>query len=301
MIGPPEQGGQPPSVRGIATLLAANSSLLVAGLVYMGWAYLDALWGYFHLSPLSLGVGVVEYLLRSLGLFSPIIVIAAMLFITVTSVLAWDLNLAPKVRAGKEPEDVSGGHDAVASPDLIIQRWRDPRRLITSAGMIITAAGLTLCWMAGRTGISTYLLLALFFTGPILLTWPSRMHRHGGVQYSLAVVVSAVCFLWAGSLYAHHEGVKAAQGFVRNLSKATAVTVYSVHPLDLAGRKVKSQDLGPKLYYRYEYDNLRLLTSRSGTYYLLPLGWTPRQGPTYVITDNDDVRINLYSAEVDAS
>jgi TRAP-type C4-dicarboxylate transport system permease small subunit len=301
VIEPEQEGSQAPSVRRVAGLLAANSSLLVAGLVYMGWAYTDALWGYFHVSPLNLGVGAVEYLLRSLNLFSPTVVIASALFVAVTSARAWNLDLTPKAQTDGVSHNVSDGHDEVAFSGLLVQRLLDRRRLITSVGLVVTAAGLTLFWAAGRVSINTYLLLALFAAGPLLLTRPSRAHRYGGVQYSLAIVVAAVCTLWAGSLYAHSKGVEAAQSLVRNLPEVTAVTVYSVHPLDLAGPKITSQDLGPKLYYRYEYGGLRLLTSRAGTYYLLPLGWTSREGITYVIPDNDDVRIDLYSAEVDAS
>jgi hypothetical protein len=85
--GQPDPGSAPPSLaRGIAGLVVANSSLLIAVLVYMGWAYEDALYGYFHVRPLDLDVGIVEYILRSLSLFSPSLVFAAALLIAVTAV-----------------------------------------------------------------------------------------------------------------------------------------------------------------------------------------------------------------------
>jgi hypothetical protein len=43
----------------------------------MGWAYDDAYLGYFHISPLDLNVGIVEYMLRSLNLFSPGVILVA--------------------------------------------------------------------------------------------------------------------------------------------------------------------------------------------------------------------------------
>jgi len=52
----------------------------------MGWAYEDALYGYFHVRPLDLDVGIVEYILRSLSLFSPSLAFAAALLIAVTAV-----------------------------------------------------------------------------------------------------------------------------------------------------------------------------------------------------------------------
>jgi hypothetical protein len=301
MSDPADEQGQTPSVRRVAALLAANSSLLVAGLVYMGWSYTDAQWGYFHISPLNLDVGVVEYLLRSLNLFSPAVVTVSVVFVVVTSVFAWDLNLIVDDGAETESGTHSTGHDLVVSFGTSKMLTRDPRRLITFVGMIITAAGGTLVWAAGQVNVSTYLLLAFFVVGPVLLTWPARGHRYGGVQYSLAVVVAAVCLLWAGSIYAHNQGIKGAQKLVSGLPTATAVTVYSVHMLEISGPKVTFHDLGPSRYYRYEYGGLRLLTSRSGTYYLLPVGWTRREDLTYVVTDNDDVRIDLYSAVINAS
>jgi hypothetical protein len=64
--------------------------LLIAVLVYMGWAYTQAFFGYFHLDPLGLGLGIVEFMLVSLSLFSPKLVIAAVILIFVTAVRTWD-------------------------------------------------------------------------------------------------------------------------------------------------------------------------------------------------------------------
>jgi hypothetical protein len=78
----------PPSAAGIAALIVANGSLIVAGLVYMEWAYTNALWGYFHINPIDLGVGVPEYVLRSLSLFSLTIVIVCVAVVAATAVRA---------------------------------------------------------------------------------------------------------------------------------------------------------------------------------------------------------------------
>jgi hypothetical protein len=91
-----------PAARGIAAQVVANTSLLVAVLVYMGWAYDDALYGYFHLSPLDLDVGIVEYMLRSLNLFSPDLIMVAVEIVAVAAVRTWGLERTPLAR------DVSG-------------------------------------------------------------------------------------------------------------------------------------------------------------------------------------------------
>ena len=72
--------------------------------------------GYFHLNLLDLGVGVVEYTLRGLDLFSPAIVIFAVAFIAVTAARAWDLDLTRfTARMGKAMDRILGGHPRLAS------------------------------------------------------------------------------------------------------------------------------------------------------------------------------------------
>jgi hypothetical protein len=270
--------------RGIAALVVANSSLLFAGLVYMGWAYTAALYGYFHLNPLELGVGAVEYLLRSLSLFSSAIVFAAVVFIVLAVICTWDLN----IRTHTPPRLAS----IVSALPL-----RNGRAFLTATGAALTALALCLAWLAYHFFINTYLILGLLGLGPLVLTWPNRMHRRGRLPYSLAIIVATVCALWAASLYAHNRGISAAKSLARRLPDTTAIDVYSIHPLALSGPGVTVRQLPKVFQYHYRYEGLRLLTERSGTYYLLPKGWSPQLDLTYILDDSDQVRIVLYSGE----
>jgi hypothetical protein len=67
--------------------------------------------------------------------------------------------------------------------------------------------------------------------------------------------------------------------------------VYSTQPLALSGPGVTVQPLPPGFYYHFEYDGFRLLTSHSGKYYLLPVGWNPRLDITYAFNESEQVRI----------
>jgi hypothetical protein len=193
----------------MAGLVVANSSLLVAVLVYMGWAYTSAMWEYFHLNPLDLGVGIVEYMLHGLALFSPVIVILAVLFIAVTAARAWDLDLTRfTVRTGKAMDQILGRQLRLACSGAVRQ-LRTGRGVMIAAGMAVTVTGLVLAWLARYVSIPTYLLLILLGAGPLILTWPTHAHRHGRSLYALAITVAAVCALWAGSLYAHGLGTRA--------------------------------------------------------------------------------------------
>jgi hypothetical protein len=296
---PADSGPVPPSpVRGIAGQVVANTSLLVAVLVYMGWAYDSALFGYFHVSPLDLDVGVIEYMLRSLTLFSPALVIAALALTGIMAARTWDLDRAKLASlAGGETTDrilaaVPFRWLAATGPDERPRSWRGP---LIGAGAAITATAVVLAWTASYVPTGTYLVLVMLGGGPLLLTWPTRAHRRGRSPHALAIILAAVCALWAASLYANHRGVQAAQQLVHDLPARTAVAVYSSQPLALAGPGVTVQHLPAGFEYRYRYVGLRLLTTRAGTYYLLPVGWNQEFQPTYVISGTDPaIRIELY-------
>jgi hypothetical protein len=286
------------SLRGIAGQVAANVSLMIAVLVYMGWAYDDALLGYFHVSPLDLNVGIIEYMLRSLTLFRPTIVIGAVILISITATYTWGLGWAKWVkRLAEKAMARPSVNNTLRRLNLKVDfsRQQDRQRALIAAGATVTATALLLAWIASYVQINTYILLALLASGPLLLTWPSRSHRRGRFPYSLAIVVAAVCALWAAALYAHTLGISAAQSVVHGLAARTAVAVYSVQPLALAGPGVTRERLPSGFRYHYRYEGLRLLITRSGTYYLLPVGWSPQLDLTYVLNESDLIRIELYS------
>jgi hypothetical protein len=276
-----ERGSVSPSAAGrIAGQVVANTSLLIAVLVYMGWAYDAALYGYFHLNPLDLDVGVVEYMLRSLSLFSPDLVLVAVVIVAVAAVRPSGLGhgaFAPvmsKVTAWAAKLPVLGTLLSTSAAE----RPRASRLLLIRAGAAISIVALILVWAASYVAISTYLILAL-----------------------LAVVITAVCALWATSLYAQSVGTGDAQAFVRNLPSGTAVVVYSSQRLALSGPGVTVLQLQPGFLYRYEYAGFRLLTVRSGTYYVVPVGWNPRMDITYIFSESDQLRIELLSGVVRAT
>jgi hypothetical protein len=314
--------------RSIVGLVVANTSLIAAILIYMGWSYDNAMYGQFHLSPLDLGLGPQDYALRSLSLFSPVIVIVAVLFIVVIAVRSGELDDAGKavrsllLRACRAllsttTEAVGDGdgrlsadaEQAAAGPAVAEGANQPPvgnqagptvtqsalaRNLAIGAGISATAIGLALSWIATRVNVSTFLVPALLGGGPLLLTWPARARRQGRVPYALALVIAAVCALWAGSVYAQQKGDAAAQNVIDDLSSTSAVVIYSTQRLALSGGGITVTPLTAVSPYRYEYAGLRLLLVQSGTYYLLPTHWTPEHDFTYIVYASDDMRIVLY-------
>jgi len=318
LAGSPDPGSAPSHAGlSIAGLVAANSSLLVAILIYMGWAYDQALYGPFHLDPLDLGFGPLEYTLRSLDLFSPDIVVAAVVLTAIMSVRIWGgpgaiiaaISRAPVVSACRRllsASSTTGPSDADRPPavphDLTVRKQQKGQRtgrsrteaLLGGVGAVLLIIALALYWGATHVRISTFLVLALLGAGPLLLTWPTRAERSGRGTYAFAIVIAAVCALWAASVYAQEQGTKAAQNLVRDLSTRTAVVIYSTQQLALSGPGVSVQRLPPGSPYHYRYIGLRLLIMQSGTYYLLPVNWTPQLSFTYIINESDQTRIDLY-------
>jgi hypothetical protein len=284
----------------------------------MGWAYESAVFGYFHLSPIELGVGIPEYLLSCINLFNPLIVIATVAIIAVLATSGRTAALAtaaaPRVRAAiavfaRRAAKRAAGKAAGRLPGMpqlrrLLSRamphasrfWRSPRAAQAALGIMLTSAALILAGVAGYVRISTYLLLALLAVGPLLLTRPRRQDRSGRLPYVLAIIIAVVAALWAGSLYASARGNQDAQRLVANLQSHTAVAVYSVQALAITDPAVTVQKLPPGYLYHYRYLGLRLLAMRSGTYYLLPVDWTPDLGVTYILDDSDQIRVELYSA-----
>ena len=282
--------------RGIAGQIVANASLLIAVLVYMGWAYDDALYGYFHLNPLDLNISVVEYMLRSLDLFSTAIIVVAVAIIAATAIRAWGLGKTKFARqvTGSAATRMSAvpAFRHLASSDAA-ERARGRQVLLIGTGGAVTLTALALYWLAKYVPISTYLFLFLLGGGVLLLTWPTRTDRRGRFPYAMAIIVAAVCALWAASLYAHNLGIQAAKNDVQNLPARTAVLVYSIQPLALSGPGVFEQRLSAAFRYHYRYQGLRMLMTRSGTYYLLPVDWNPQLDETYILNTSDQIRIEL--------
>jgi hypothetical protein len=297
----PDPGPVPASpVRGITGQIVANTSLLIAVLVYMGWAYDDAYYGYFHLSPLDLNLSIVDYMLRSLNLFSTAIIIVAVVITAAGAIRAWDLGKTKFAqRAADTVETRMSAIPAfreLAAPDAA-KRSQARKVVLIGTGAVVTVSALALYWIANYVAISTYLFLFLLGSGVLLLSWPTRADRRGRFAFAMAILVSAICALWAASVYAHNLGMQSAEKAVQHLSTRTEAVVYSIEPLALAGPGVTVQSLPATYRYHYRYLGLHLLLMQSGTYYLLPVDWSPAYDLTYILDQSDPIRIELLGAQ----
>jgi hypothetical protein len=270
----------------VVAQVVGSTSVVGALLIYMGWNYYNAkLQPFFIPSPQSVGLGTVDFALSGiLPLFRSNAVFFAAVLVAV---------ILGAVRAvGAAPDNERGEPAAIrTAPGTLF--W---------AGLVLTVGTLSVTWPSVSGGDfggwfasdvdGVYLVLALLAAGQLLMAWPARRSASGQVAYPLALVVVAALALWAGGVYAGTLGYQAALNIQNHVPQQTAVTVYSAQSLDLSGPGVRCASVRMSSGYPYECTGLRLLWSESGTYYLLPEGWTMDER-MYILNDSDQIRIEL--------
>lgn len=281
----------------LAAAVVTNTSLLTALVIYMGWAYLNARLGYFDVSPLNLNLGIVDYALHSLAFFfntniiffAVVLIGATAFFPRVMRIVKTRLAALDSVLPRAVSEAVRRTFPATGNPAARL-------------GVVIIIVTVPLIW-AGlqNNGLHAwfydnqtvfYLVILLMGAGPLLVTRPKAARSVMSFLNPLAIAIAVACLLWASGLYASNLGTREAIALTRNLAAQTAVTLYSAQPLGIFGSQVKAQIVRGS-FYRYRYQGLRLLIMDSGTYYLLPVDWTPANNHVYVINSSDEITIEF--------
>ncbi|MEV5123365.1 hypothetical protein AB0K49_11210 [Streptomyces decoyicus] len=257
-------------------MVVAQASFLVAIMYFLGAVYLTSYYHYFRLDAFSLGFGFAELSIQSLNVLKvPVVIVLT------------GAVLAARHLTTRETAPAQG------SLARVLERWA---RTVARAHLAFVFAGLLLLLLWSRIQPYGWTAPLLLGTGVLLGQTP---WAGGGVASStlwskaVPVFTGGLLMMWAFSLATSHMGEQEAQQAAGQLVRRTAVVVLSTDRLSLAGPGLKAEDLGAKAHYRYRYTGLRRIIERNGRYYLLPLGWDPRTGPTYVIQDGDDVRVEL--------
>lgn len=308
-------GGGTPGALGPVGSIARNLSLIAAVAIYLGWAWDSAFYGYFNLGPIQLGTSPFAYMLSSLHVFRPVTFVTAV--VAIVGITLWtrssDLLSGARTLTGEIARILRtssclrslnmwlGRLNQVIPPAIKkklpdMKYWWKPKGMQAGLGSAITVTALILYKVTERMAVSTnltYLVIALMALGPLLLTSAFRSDPRGRVPYSLAVVVSIVCGVWAASTYASGLGTSAAQAFAAHLPTETGATVCSVRSRNLSGPEVTAEKLAARSTYPYCYKGLRLLHMDGSTYYLLPEGWTLEQPHIYIIRANDQTSVEL--------
>jgi hypothetical protein len=283
----------------VVAQVIGSTSFLGALLIYMGWNYDRSYLEAFSIpSPTGIGLSTVSLGLNGL---SPLFSSNAAFFgaVLVTIVL---VGARASGGIGARASGRAGGRAGGGWRDKVSQLPWPPGRPL-AFGAVLTVVILALTWPNVSSGNfggwfashvdGVYLVLGLLAAGQLLMAWPARHSRAGQFAYPLALLVVALVTLWAGGVYAGTLGFQDALKVQAMVPELTAVTVYSAGSLDLSGPDVTCVRAQSGLGYPYRCTGLRLLWLQTGTYYLLPEGWSPADQRTYILDDSDQIRVEL--------
>ncbi len=250
-------------------------------MLYAGFLYTNAYYGYFRVGVLGLDLASFELALRSLRLITlPVLAIAAAVF------------LLPRIL-----------HSLVVARLSVqgVERLRRCRRLFIRFYPAYIGIGVILVTLWRY--IQPFGWVApVFIAGGLLLGQSQEAasferRRRKPAERALSVVVAGAFLMWVVALTAGRLGDADARRSADRLEGRTAVVVLSAERLSLVGPGVRAEDLQANVPYRvqfrYRYTGLRLLIGRGDRYYLLPVGWRRDLDATYVLRDGEKLRIEL--------
>ncbi|PBC83282.1 MULTISPECIES: hypothetical protein [unclassified Streptomyces] len=276
---------------GLLGIVVAQASFVVAIMYFLGAVYMTAYYSYFRLDSFSLGLGFAEMAIQSLSVVTVPTAIVCVLAVLVARHLA---TTPPPTTQSDTDED---------GRQRLIRMLESALRAVARAHFSIVGSGLALLllwpWLGGFRWTAPLLLGVGVLLGQS--PWAQSRATDGDAAapsrtWSRAVPVftAGLLVMWGLSLATGALGEQEARRTAANLIRHPAVVLLSTDRLSLSGPGLEVKDLGAKAHYRYQYTGLRRLIERNGRYYLLPLGWTYRTGPTYVIQDGGDLRIELF-------
>ncbi len=277
-IRPPAPTAPSRSPFDLVNSVAGITSFAGALMLYAGYVYTNAYYGYFRLSAFSIGFSTFELVMRSLRLATlPVLEVMA---------LALLVPALPRLLA------------LLHVSDHQIRRLRDLARAVARAYLAFVVAGVVL--MTLWRWIQPFRWLAPLLVAGGLLLGLTQAARSAGQPRARApweragsLIVAGLFLVWVVALVAGQLGRQDADRAADQLVRRVAVVVMSTGRLDFAPSGPHYEDLGKAVHYRYLYTDLRLLLARDHRYYLLRLGWDHDTDPTYVIEDDDTIRIEL--------
>ncbi|MFF3878698.1 hypothetical protein [Streptomyces sp. NPDC001978] len=280
---PPTRDAQPavPDTRGsypeLLNSVAGAASFVGALLLYAGYIYTNAYFGYFHLDTFAVGFDTFELIVRSLRLATLPALGSLALALLVPGLLRMVAGLPLPERHGRwlRRAGVAAARCYLAFVGcgvilMLVWRWIQPFNWLAPLLVVI---GLLL----GRTRAAA----------------PTGGSHSSAWERSVSLLVAGLFLIWMVALVAGQLGRQDARHDTDQLVRRVSVVVLSTDRLSISSPGLVVEDLGQGVHYRYRYSGLRLLIERDHRYYLLSLGWRRSTDPTIVIEDDDSTRIEL--------
>ncbi|WJV46670.1 hypothetical protein [Streptomyces flavofungini] len=274
---PPEPSAPTGGPAELVNSVVGAASFAGALMLYAGYIYTNAYFGHFHLDTFAVGFDTFELVVRSLGLAA----LPALEVLVLTLLIPY----LPRILT------------ALRVPAHQVRRLREAGRAVARAHAVLIAAGaaLLLLWR----WIQPYAWAAPLLVAVGLLLGHTRAATTAGAappppwRRTASLLAAGLFLIWVVALVAGERGRHDARHDADHLVRRVAVVVLSTDRLSFAPPGPAVEDLGRGTHYRYRYSGLRLLIERDQRYYLLPLDWQKTTDPTYVIKDDDDIRIEL--------
>ncbi|MET9386918.1 hypothetical protein ABZY09_39300 [Streptomyces sp. NPDC002928] len=249
-------------------------------MLYTGFVHSRAYYAYFHLDVFAVGFDPIEMVLRSLRLATfPVLITLSL------------VGILPRL-----PELLP----SLGVPSRIVRRVNRASRAVARAHLAFVAAGviLMLSWRYGQPWSFRWAAPLLVAVGLLLgqsnAAGPAAGRQSRPWHRAVPVVTASLFLMWVVALAAGQLGRQDARQDAEQLVRRVSVVVLSTEQLTIKGPGLKAEDLGKGRHYRYRYSGLRLLVERDRRYYLLPLDWNHDTDATYVIEDDESIRIDLY-------
>lgn len=247
-------------------------------MLYAGYIYTNAYYGYFRLNIFAVGLSTFELVMHSLRLATlPVLEVMA---------LALLVPALPRLLA------------LLRVPEQQLRYIRNLGRRIARSYLWFVAGGVVLMlmwhWIQPYGWTAPLLAAGGLLLGLTPAANPSGQTRtRASWERAGSLLVAGLFLIWVAALVAGQLGRQDAQRDAEHLVRRVAVVVMSTERLDFAPPGPQYEDLGKAVHYRYRYTDLRLLLERDHRYYLLRLGWDHDTDATYVIEDDDTIRIEL--------
>jgi hypothetical protein len=263
--------------------IVTPTGLLTGILYYFGYVSTKAYYGYFGVSLSALNLSASSYLISNADtFFKPA---ATLLIILIGLFVVHYLLVYALKRAGERwARAVALGLCLLAAVFAGIGLFGlyGPSGGLLSA-ISLAAAGLVLeygVWLASRYGALSPRISGLR-TGVNL--------RRGLI---IALVVTAA--FWATTDLAYQQGIATASLVQLSLPLQPQAVVYSAEDLHLPVSAYNVTSLGgADTAYHFRYDGLRPLVYAQGRWFLLPVTWTPDNGETVIVLEDDPSRVRV--------
>jgi hypothetical protein len=272
----------------------APSAVVTGLLYYFGYAYNEALYGYFGIDQTTLGLSTQTYLLKSsYPMLWPLIAILLICLVW-ASIHSLALHAMQSRKDGTIVRTLSGASFLVGLAILLMGLIS---ALTPNPSPTLFAALLPPVGLALGIALASYGVHLLKKAGRPTAGTSQQPKWLGSVIPILVGLLIVTNLFWAVGKYAAAVGGGNGRQIAVDLPRRTSVIIYSVHRLFFDSPSIHEIVLhGTDGAYKFKYTGFRFLTHSDDRYFLLPDGWSTADPTAIVIRDDDNIGVQFIRA-----